>query len=181
MLAIRILPWIARAKANRLKSILLNLLAKVSISPRFVANFISKMIEVFKIDKSTKIELPLFSDAVPAGFPSPADDYIENNLDLNKYLIQHPSSTFYIKVNGDSMVEANIYCGDILIIDRSIKIQNNDVALVILNGNFTVKRLRIIGKTILLVPENAKYQTVKVSKEMDFEVWGKVVWSIHKH
>src|SRR5690606_23908868 len=104
------------------------------------------MIEVFYIDNTTRFELPLFSEAVSAGFPSPADDYIENNLDLNKYLIQHPSSTFYIKVTGDSMVEANIYCGDILIIDRSIIIQNNDVALVILNGNFTVKRLRIIGE-----------------------------------
>lgn len=139
------------------------------------------MIEIFYIDKSTRFELPLFSDTVPAGFPSPADDYIENNLDLNKYLIQHPSSTFYIKVNGDSMIEANIYCGDILIIDRSIKIQNNDIALVILNGSFTVKRLRIMGEIILLVPENEKYKTVEVSKEMDFEVWGKVVWSIHKH
>lgn len=139
------------------------------------------MIEVFYIDKSVRFELPLFPDAVPAGSPSPADDYIENNLDLNKYLIQHPSSTFYIKVTRDSMVEANIYCGDILIIDRSIKIQINDVALVILNGNFTVKRLRIIGEAILLVPENAKYKTVEVSKEMDFEVWGKVVWSIQKH
>jgi DNA polymerase V len=139
------------------------------------------MIEVFYIDKSAKLELPLFSNAVSAGFPSPADDYIENHLDLNKYLIQHPSSTFYIKVTGDSMVEANIYCGDILIIDRSIKIQNNDVALVILNGSFTVKRLKIIGERILLVPENEKYKTVEVSKEMDFEVWGKVVWSIHKH
>ena len=139
------------------------------------------MIEVYHIDKSAKFELPLFSDAVSAGFPSPADDYIENHLDLNKYLIQHPSSTFYIKVSGDSMVEANIYCGDILIIDRSIKIQNNDVALVILNGSFTVKRLRIIGERVLLVPENAKYKTIDVSKEMDFEVWGKVIWSIHKH
>lgn len=139
------------------------------------------MIEIYNIDKSNGFELPLFSAAVPAGFPSPADDYLENNLDLNKYLIQHPSSTFYIKVTGQSMIDANIHCGDILIIDRAIKIQNNDVALVIFNGNFTVKRLRIVGEKILLIAENPKYKPIEISKEMDFEVWGKVIWSIHKH
>lgn len=150
-------------------------------SSRFVANIFSIMIEIYTIDKSNGFELPLFSADVPAGFPSPADDYIENTLDLNKYLIQHPSATFYVRVNGNSMIDANIYCGDILIIDRSIKIQNNDVALVILNGNFTVKRLKIVGEKVLLVSENLKYKPIEISKEMDFEVWGKVIWSIHKH
>lgn len=150
-------------------------------SYRFVANIFSIMIEIYTIDRSNEFELPLFSSGVPAGFPSPADDYIENSLDLNKYLIQHPSATFYIRVTGNSMIDANIHCGDILIIDRSIKIQNNDVALVVLNGSFTVKRLKIVGERFFLVSENLKYKPIEISKEMDFEVWGKVIWSIHKH
>lgn len=139
------------------------------------------MIEIYNIDLSSTLLLPLFSSRVPAGFPSPAEDYIENNLDLNKYLIQHPSSTFFIKITGLSMIDANINPEDILIIDRSIKVKNNDVVLAILEGAFTVKRLKIINDKAFLYPENTSYKPIEISAGMDFEVWGKVIWSIHKH
>lgn len=138
------------------------------------------MIEIFHINKSNGLKLPLFSSDVPAGFPSPAEDYIENNLDLNKYLVQHPSSTFYVRVSGFSMIDANINPGDILIVDRSINVKNNDVILAILEGSFTVKRLIFIDDKILLCAENPSFEPIEVGKEMDFEVWGKVIWSIHK-
>ncbi|MBP9855670.1 MAG: translesion error-prone DNA polymerase V autoproteolytic subunit [Candidatus Omnitrophica bacterium] len=130
---------------------------------------------------TTKIErkLPLYLSHVPAGFPSPADDYIEKSLDLNEYLIDHPASTFFVRVKGDSMINAGIQNGSILIVDRSLEAINNKIVVAILNGEFTVKRMKKYNGNIFLVAENPNYAPIEVTSNMDFEVWGVVVHVIH--
>lgn len=123
--------------------------------------------------------LPLFLSKVPAGFPSPADDYLEQKLDLNEFLIKHPAATFFVKVEGDSMVQAGIHSGDILIVDRSSQPKNNSVIVAILNGEFTVKRLKKINKKIYLLSDNPRYMPIPVEEEVDFEIWGVVRHVIH--
>lgn len=125
------------------------------------------------------LAIPFFDYGVPAGFPSPADDYHELELDLNKYLIRHPQATFYVRVKGDSMQGASINDGDLLIVDRAEKAQNGDIVLGVIYGEFTVKRLIWQGPELFLHPENPKYKPTRITEEMAFEVWGKVIHVIH--
>ena len=129
---------------------------------------------------TTDIKVPLYASAVSAGFPSPADDYLELSLDLNKYLIKHPAATFYVRVKGDSMINAGIHDGDLLIVDKSVEPENDDVVVCVINGEFTVKRLKKVNGEIYLIPENSHYQAVKISENMDFQVWGVVTYTIHQ-
>lgn len=126
------------------------------------------------------IKVPLYASAVSAGFLSPADDYLELSLDLNKYLIKHPAATFYVRVKGDSMINAGIHDGDLLIVDKSVEPENDDVVVCVINGEFTVKRLKKVNGEIYLIPENSHYQAVKISENMDFQVWGVVTYTIHQ-
>ena len=119
--------------------------------------------------------------SISAGFPSPAEDFSELSISLDKYLIQNPSATFMAYANGNSMVDAGIHHGDILIIDRSLNANDSDIIIAVLNGEFTVKQLSIINEDIFLMPQNTKYSPVKISDDMDFEVWGIVSYSIRKH
>lgn len=125
------------------------------------------------------VPLPLAVGKVQAGFPSPADDYLEETLDLNEHLIKHPAATFFVRVQGESMIDAGIHQNDLLIIDRSIIAKSNDLVVCILDGDFTLKRILFSGKTISLVPANRNYPLIKVGKEQDFEVWGVVKHVIH--
>lgn len=122
---------------------------------------------------------PLLCTSIPAGFPSPADDYIENALDLNEHLIRHPAATFFVRVTGDSMTGAGINSGDILIVDRAVKPVNNSIIVAVINGEFTVKRLAKRGAAVYLLPENPDYEPVAVAGGSDFEVWGVVIYAIH--
>jgi len=122
---------------------------------------------------------PLFCARISAGFPSPADDYIENALDLNEHLIKHPAATFFVRVTGDSMTGAGINSGDILIVDRSVAALNKSIIVAVLNGEFTVKRLVKRGSAILLLPENPSYDPVEIKNGSEFEVWGVVIHVIH--
>lgn len=115
-----------------------------------------------------------FNGDVPAGFPSPAADYMEDQIDLNKLLISHPSATFFIKVKGDSMKDAYIPDGATLIVDRSIKPQSNYIVLAIVNGEFTVKRFIKNSSGIRLMPANEKYKPIPITEGMEFSVWGTV-------
>ena len=124
-------------------------------------------------------ELPLFSARVPAGFPSPADDYIDRALDLNEHLIRHPAATFFVRVSGDSMVGAGIHPGDILVVDRAEEPSHGKIIIAALNGELTVKRLSRHHDRICLTPENPAYAPIEVTPEMQFEVWGVVVHVIH--
>lgn len=117
---------------------------------------------------------------VPAGFPSPAEDFLEKRLDLNDYLIKNKSATFLVKVEGLSMIGAGIHHGDVLVIDRSVEPESNKIVLGVLNGEFTVKRLVKKGKEVFLMPENVAFQPIKLNTEMSFEVWGVVTFVLHK-
>ncbi len=123
----------------------------------------------------SKTKLPLFVSNVKAGFPSPAEDYIEKQLDLNELLIKHPAATFFVKVEGDSMINAGIMPGSILVIDRAVPPANNKIVLAVINGEFTVKRFKRNGNIIILEPENPKYQEFPITPETDFQVWGVVI------
>ena len=123
--------------------------------------------------------LPLYASSVSAGFPSPADDYIETALDLNEHLIKHPAATFFVKVKGDSMIGAGINSGDILIVDRSLEAKNNKIVVAIVNGDFTVKRFVKRKDKVYLLAENPEYEPIEVKQGMDFEVWGVVMHVIH--
>ena len=131
------------------------------------------------LDKKIKLKRPVFLVPVAAGFPSPAEDYIEGTLDLNSYLIKHPAATFFVKVTGYSMINAGIHPGDTLIIDRALEPVNKNVVIAVLNGELTVKRLKIENKKIFLIPENNSYSPIKIDKDMDFEIWGVVTNVIH--
>ena len=134
---------------------------------------------VYQPEQSTDYQQPLFLDPVSAGFPSPADDYIEHQLDLNKHLIQHPAATFFVKVKGDSMIEAGIHPGDILIVDRALEAADKKVVIAIIDGELMVKRIRIIDKRVYLLPENHNYSPTEIIDEMNFEIWGVVTNVIH--
>lgn len=139
----------------------------------------TKVAEIYFPDRSVDIELPLFLESVSAGFPSPADDYLEGKLDLNDYLIMNPSATFLVRVTGNSMTNSGIYSGDLLIVDRSLEPKDGNIVIAVIDGELTVKRLRIIKNKLQLVPENPKYKPIEITESMNFEVWGVVSTVIH--
>ena len=136
--------------------------------------------EVYEFEQRTRIELPLFTVRIPAGFPSPGDDYIDGKLDLNEHLIKHPSATFFMKVQGDSMIDAGISDGDLLIVDRALEATDNSIVVALIDGEFMVKRIRIKNGIYYLVPENSHYHQREVKQCMNFQVWGGVIYVIHK-
>ena len=128
----------------------------------------------------TALLRPLIGSVVPAGFPSPAQDYIEENLDLNEFLIAHPSATYFVRVEGFSMVDAGIFPGDILIVDRSLEPVHKKIVIAIVDGDLTVKRLWQEKNKWFLMPENSDFPMTEVTKDMEFTIWGVVVYSLHK-
>jgi DNA polymerase V len=139
----------------------------------------TKVVEIFKADITTKQLLPLYLSRIKAGFPSPADDYLDKKMDLNEFLIEHPASTFFVKVKGDSMVNAGIHSGDILVVDRSAEPKNNKIVVAVVNGEFTVKRVQKRGVRLFLVAENPDFPPLEVSESAEFEIWGVVLHVIH--
>lgn len=123
---------------------------------------------------------PIFLALVEAGFPSPADDWIEDALDLNKLLIKKPTATYFLRVKGDSMIGAGIHEHDLLIVDRSISPAHNDVVIASVLGDLTVKRLHREQDAVRLVPDNPGYDPIEVTQEMDLRIWGVVTYSLHK-
>lgn len=140
----------------------------------------SNKFELFFPESLSQQQLKLFSSQVPAGFPSPAEDFLEKRLDLNEYLVKNKSATFLIKVHGNSMVNAGIFDGDILIIDRSVQPTSGKIVLGVLNGEFTVKKIDKRKNSLFLMPENESYSPIEVTSEMDFTIWGVVTFAIHK-
>ncbi|MCF8070259.1 MAG: translesion error-prone DNA polymerase V autoproteolytic subunit [Desulfobacterales bacterium] len=139
----------------------------------------SEIEAIYFPDSTTECERPLFMSCVQAGFPSPAEDYIEGKLDLNKYLVKHPAATFFVRVSGDSMLNAGIHPGDILIVDRSLDPVNRKVVIAVVNGELTVKRIKKQESRLFLVPENKKYAPMEITSEMNCEIWGVVTNVIH--
>ena len=135
--------------------------------------------QIYHADIRHTQKLPLYLSKIYAGFPSPADDYLDRRLDLNEFLIKHPAATFFVRVDGDSMMHAGIYSGDILIVDRSLEPKNNKIIVAVVNGDFTVKRFRRTKGRIYLFSENPDFPPIEVTEDIDFEIWGVVIHVIH--
>lgn len=137
-------------------------------------------LEIYKADTDSHLELEYADSGIRAGFPSPAQDYAGETIDLNKDLIQHPASTFYGRVVGDSMREEGITEGDILVIDKSIEPEDGDLAVCCLDGEFTLKRIRLDRRSrkLYLMPSNRNYTPIEVTPDNEFMVWGVVLYTI---
>lgn len=140
-----------------------------------------KQLEIHKTDFSSSLLLPYADEGIRAGFPSPAQDHLEQAIDLNKELIRHPTSTFYGRVVGDSMRDEGIEEGDILVIDKSLELLDNDLAVCFVDGEFTVKRVRLEQEAAWLVPSNPEYPSIRVTKDNEFIIWGIVTYTIKKN
>jgi DNA polymerase V len=134
---------------------------------------------IYQPDYATPHSLTLFMIPVSAGFPSLAEDYIEGKLDLNTYLVQHPSATFFVRVAGDSMVGAGIHSGDLLVVDRALEPVLGRVVIAVVNGELTVKRLCKNGQRLLLLAENNSYHPLEINEHTEFQIWGVVTNVIH--
>ena len=135
-------------------------------------------IEFFKIESSSELKIPFIGSPIVAGFPSPAADYIDVAVDLNKELIKNPASTFFGKVKGLSMKDAEINNDDIIIVDKSLEPRNNDLAVCFLDGEFTLKRIQIKKNEVILLPANPEFKPIRVTEENDFLIWGIVTYVI---
>ncbi len=142
---------------------------------------ITDFFKVFRLEHNSNHTAPLYEESVQAGFPSPAEDYLEGTLDLNELFIHRPSSTYIVRVAGDSMVDAGIYEGDLLVVDRSLDPKNNDIVIAEVDGEFTVKRfVRKDDHTIVLEPANINYSPIVVTGEHELLIWGVVVGVLRK-
>ncbi len=137
------------------------------------------LLSIYKPNFNTKKSLSVYS-GINAGFPSPADDHIDLDLDLNEHLIKHPAATFYVYARGNSMINAGIYDGDLMIVDRSLDPALRSIVIAIIDGEFTVKRISRINKLLYLIPDNSDYKPIKITSDMNFEIWGVVTHTIHK-
>ena len=136
---------------------------------------------VEKASTAIRCALPIYSSAVSAGFPSPAEDYLESKLDLNEHLIHHPSATFMVRATGDSMTGVGIFSGDILIVDRSVQAKHGSIIIAVINAELTVKRLYRRKGVIRLEAANPAYPSLNVSDDMELWCWGVVTAAIHQY
>lgn len=137
-------------------------------------------LQFFHPEYESDLKIPFIADGVSAGFPSPATDFMETNIDLNKELSENPVATFYIRVKGNSMIDAGINDKDVLIVDRSLEPQNNKIAICFIDGEFTVKRIQLEKDCLYLMPENLNYSPIKVTEENQLIIWGIVTYVIKK-
>jgi len=140
----------------------------------------ANVVEISSYDESKGHLIPVFLSKVQAGFPSPADDYVAQKLDINKYLVSHPTATFFVKVAGDSMKNAGILDNDMLVVDRSIDASHGKIDIAIINNEVTVKRLYNKQGKIELHAENELYLPVKINSYDELRIWGVVTAVVRK-
>ncbi len=134
-----------------------------------------RVVEFLRSEIRVSQPLPFFDVPVSAGFPSPAEDTQDIRLDLNDLLVKHPEATFFVRVQGESMLGAGIHSGDILVVDRSLEAGDGAIVVAVVDGEFTVKRLNYIGgRRVRLVPENAAFPALDITPDHAFQVWGVV-------
>jgi DNA polymerase V len=138
------------------------------------------LLDFYSADISGSLKIPLVGSPVHAGFPSPAEDYIDLSIDLNKELIKNPSATFLAKVKGLSMKDVGIYENDILVVDKSLEPYNKCIAVCFIDGEFTLKRIKIERKCLFLMPANTDFKPIKVTELNNFQIWGIVTYIIKK-
>lgn len=138
--------------------------------------------EVFRpqLQTEAKYQLPLYTEHISAGFPSPCGDWMEQELDLNELVIQHPAATIFVRVSGDSMLKACIHPNDVLVVDQSLEARHGNIVVVALDGELLVKRLQRRGKQVFLIAENDAYAAIAVQPETDLFIWGVVIAVIHQ-
>ena len=151
----------------------------------YIQDFLASYPDVKEVGRVTtdnvvKLEIPLFSSTVAAGYPSPAEDHIEDTLDLNDYMVQRPDSTFMLRVEGESMKNVGILPNDILVVDRSINASHNKIVIAAIDGELTVKRLFHRGGLIKLLQENPAYPEIEIAGESDLKIWGVVIGSFRR-
>ncbi len=138
----------------------------------------STRIDIYSANTESTLALPYVSEGISAGFPSPALDFTDISIDLNKHLISHPSSTFYGRVKGNSMKDEGIFDGDLLVIDKSLEPSNGKIAVCYIDGEFTVKKIKIEHDSCWLIPANNEYKPIQVTADNDFLIWGIVTYVI---
>ena len=142
-----------------------------------------EQITFYSLDGDNLKQIHIYEGGVSAGFPSPADDYLDTDLNLHKYLVKHPAATFFIIAKGHSMDQAGISDEDLLVVDKSLEPKNNDIVVASVNGEFTVKRYINNNNKVFLRAESSEssYTNIYITDEMDFEVWGVVTHTIHNN
>lgn len=136
-------------------------------------------IKIYRYDAKKRVLIPYIGSKVNAGFPSPAQDYIEQKLDLNEHLIKHPSSTFYIKVFGNSMIDEGITAKSLLVVDRSLDYKKGCIAIACINDEFTVKKIDKIKGSFFLISANKDYDPIAINEETELLIWGIVTWVLN--
>ncbi|MFA5713014.1 MAG: translesion error-prone DNA polymerase V autoproteolytic subunit [Bacteroidales bacterium] len=139
-----------------------------------------RKVEIFGVDQSKELELFFSETLVKAGFPSPAQDYTELKIDLNRELVRNPDSTFFARVSGESMVNDGVDDGDILVVDRSLTPFDGALAVCAIDNEFTLKRLSIKGKKVILKPANPAFKEIEITEDNLFSIWGVVQYIIKK-
>ena len=134
----------------------------------------------FLPDAENNLEMPYISSGIKAGFPSPAADFDGSRISIDQIVVKNQTATFYAKANGSSMIGAGIDDGDILVIDKSIEPQDGKIAVCFIDGEFTVKRIKIQENSLLLLPENKLFEPIEVTQENDFIIWGIVTYVVKK-
>lgn len=129
-------------------------------------------------DSQTDQKMPMFAESVAAGFPSPVTDYCESRLDLNELCVKHPAATYFVRAQGDSMIDAGIFPGDVLVVDRALTAKHGDIVIAALNGELTVKKLET-KPTLRLTPMNSNYSAVEIPEETDIEIFGVATTVVH--
>lgn len=137
---------------------------------------------MYSADLSSELTLPFADQGVRAGFPSPAQDYMTDSIDLNRELIRHPATTFYARASGDSMKDCGIDDGDLLVIDKALEPQDGDIVVAYIDGEFTLKTVRFDDneKCIWLIPANKEYSPIKITEENNFLIWGVLTYNIKR-
>ena len=138
-------------------------------------------VDIFKPDLSSRVSLPYADQGIQAGFPSPAQDHLSESIDLNREIIRHPASTFYGRVSGESMINDGIAPDDIIVIDRSLEPLDGDLAVCCLDGEFTLKRIRLEENRVWLIPANEAFDPILVTPDNRFEIWGVVTHTIKRN
>jgi DNA polymerase V len=136
--------------------------------------------EIYGVDHAQGQLIPLLQARISAGFPSSAENYLEKSLDLNELLIKHPAATFFVRVKGDSMINAGIRSQDILIVDRALSVSHNRIVVARLHDELTIKRIVMHEDKLFLMPDNAAYKPIEITADTDFEIWGVVTYVIHQ-